>query len=141
MDKLKNSIFDISNNHFKYLMNLENVNGVGYGYKYINDKNTLEPCIHVLVENKVNKNYLSKSNIIPNRYMGIKTDVINVGLVSSLSNDISSYNVTSPAIPYKLRPLMGCCCICQGLKSGTLGCIVAKMGNDDELHYYRVFSL
>ena len=121
MDKLHSSILDIAHNHYKYLIDLQNVVGVGLGYKKINELNTLEPCIHVLVENKVSNKYLSSNNIIPKSYMGIKTDVIEVGTPKICSGD---------AIPEKLRPLESGCGISIGddMETGTLGCIVKKAG-------------
>lgn len=120
MNDFKNNIIDIAHNYYKYLMSLENVVGVGLGHKFINRINTLEPCIHVLVKNKISKEHLTQNNIIPNKYMGIKTDVLNVGVFKTTSEDI--------VFPKKLRPLqIGCVIGLQSKKfSGTLGCIVTK---------------
>ena len=130
MDKFINNILDISQNYYKYLINLENVNGVGVGYKYINNINILEPCIHVLVEKKVDKNYLSKNNLVPKTYMGVKTDIIEVGETQTLS---------SGALPQKFRPLKGGASISSVASSetGTLGCIVKKA----KLDYFQYFIL
>ena len=126
MNELMSNILNISSNYYRYLITLENVIGVGLGYKWINGINTFEPCIHVLVNKKIDNKYLCKNNIIPNKYMGIITDVINVGNFSSLSND---------SIPYKLRPLESGCAIGINNFGGTLGCIVTKI-IDEEKHYY-----
>lgn len=128
MDALQNNILDISHNHYEYLMNLENVNGVGLGFKRIKGQFSKEPCIHVLVENKVNENYLTSNNIIPKKYMGIKTDVIEVGKILASSGE---------AIPQKLRPLeSGCGISLDGNnEDGTLGCIVTKIV-DGEMQYF-----
>ena len=130
MNKFEDNILDISHNYYKYLMSLENVNGIGLGFKYINNVNTFKPCIHVLVEKKVNDSYLSKNNIIPKSYMGIKTDIIEVGNHQLLSN---------PGIPEKFRPLEGgisISCISDS-GTGTLGCIVRKK----KLDYFQYFIL
>lgn len=122
MYNLEDSISNISNNHYHYLISLQNVNGVGMSYKYINQKNTFEPCLCVLVENKVNSKFLPSNNIIPKKYMGIKTDVIAIGKVS-IENDIPT------KIPFKFRPLeIGCSISLKAISSisGTMCCIVKK---------------
>ena len=128
MNNLEANILDISRNYYKYLLSLENVNGIGMGYKWINNKTTLEHCIHVLVENKIHEKYISHNNIIPKTYMGIKTDVINVGKPKKLYGEV---------IPEKIRPLKGGCSIAayNGDFHGTLGCIVTKI-KEDQLQYY-----
>ena len=122
MDKINNNISNICNTDYKYLMSLEHVTGIGRGCKFINKINTLEPCIHILVNKKVSKKYLTANNIIPNSYMGIKTDVIEVGTCIESSGD------TVDTFPNKFRPLNSGCVI--GLNgrggSGTLGCFVSK---------------
>ena len=118
MNNVKKSVSDIAHNHCHYLMNLQNVHGVGYGFKYINKIDTLEPCIHILVENKIDKKYLPSNNIIPKTYMGIKTDVLHVGKFKYLSKD---------KVRQKFRPLVGGCGISVNKDIGTLGCIVYKV--------------
>lgn len=120
MYNIEDSILDISNNYYEYLMSLYNVNGIGMGYKYINGVNTKQLCIHVLVEEKVNSKYISKSNIIPKKYMGITTDVIEVKKVKALSRE---------SLPYKIRPLEGGYGISTTQGDGTLGCIVKAIVN------------
>ena len=125
MDNLENKIMDINHNYYKFLLNLKNVNGIGFGFKEKNDLNTLEPCIHVLVEDKIDEKYLSKNNIIPKSYMGIKTDVIKA----------KKPKIRTDEIPYMFRPLEGGCVISPNIKTkntnrylkGTLGCIVTKV--------------
>ena len=127
MDNLKNSIIDISTNYYKYLMNLENVTGIGLGFKEINGTKILEPCIHVLVEKKVNIKYLSKNNIVPNKYMGITTDVIEV------RKTILKHN---KKIPFKLRPLeCGGSISTEDEASGTICCIVTNMKKHKRRYY------
>ena len=128
MDRIYNNILDISHNHYKYLMNLENVVGIGLGNKEVNQINTFEPCIHVLVEQKVPNKFLSTNNIIPKSYMGIKTDVIKIGNPKIAYKD---------AISQKVRPLEGGCGISIGddMETGTLGCIVSKSGKYTTQYY------
>ena len=132
MNDLENNISNISNNHYHYLMSLKNVNGVGLSYKYINGKNTFEPCLCVLVENKVNNKFLTVNNVIPKSYMGIKTDVIAIGK--------TSLN-TSSVIFFKMRPLKGGTQIGPVDRDifGTICCIVKKTirkGILKKPHYY-----
>ena len=121
MDNLENNISNIAINHYKYLMNLENVNGVALSYKYIKGINTFEPCISVLVENKVSSKFLTSNNIIPKNYMGIKTDVIAIGKPSM-------QDIDGGVIFFKMRPLEAGCVIGSTVRyaSGTMCCIVKK---------------
>ena len=115
---IQNKVSDITNNYYRYLMNLENVNGVGFGNKHINGVNTKEPCIHVLVEKKVKNQNISSNNIIPKTYMGIKTDVIEVGVLKELGIKYDGFT--------RIRPLQGGYLISSGDAVGTLGCIVSS---------------
>ena len=130
MSKLKNNILDISHNYYDYLMNLDNVNGVGLGYKWINGVKTDELCIHVLVKEKIPSEYLTKNNIIPKNYMGIKTDVREV-------KNISMQNFVEEKVPQKFRPLEGGCSInpFNYPGEGTLGCIVTKVVKEEKNFY------
>ena len=131
MSKIKENILDISHNHCEYLINLKNVQGIGLGHKFINGKDTNEPCIHVLVEEKVDSKYISKDNLVPKSYMGIKTDVIRVGKVKPRDG---------VAVPYIFRPLEGGCAISIGstMEDGTLGCILTR--NSGEKREYFILS-
>ena len=125
MNKIESNILDISHNYYKYFMSLENVNGIGLGFKKINGINTKELCIHALVEKKISKQYLPKNCIVPKTYMGIKTDVIERGKV------IAHTGVNED---FKIRPLQGGSAISieyfnfgkHNVSTGTLGCIVTK---------------
>ena len=135
MFDLKNKILDISHNYYEYLLSFQNVIGIGCGHKHVNNINTLEPCIHVLVENKVNYRTLTKNNIIPKTYMGIKTDVIQVGKINlEISNEFTK----------KLRHLEGGGNIGPaGINSyGTICCIAKKNMkiNDEDIVIYYILS-
>ena len=112
----KDKILDISRHGYEDLMDLENVNAVGLGYKHVNSRNTGELALHVLVEKKLDKSILSSKNLIPKNYMNIKTDVLEIGQVSS------------QALLAKTRPLLGGHSIApSGYPwAGTLGCIVYR---------------
>ena len=122
---LRNKILDICKNNFNYLMNLENINGIGMGYKYVNNCKTLELCLHVLVENKIDTKYLSKNNIVPKIYMGIKTDVIKFKMPKACGE----------ALPNKIRPVEGGYGVSCNNISGTIGCIVTKQIGKRVLYY------
>ena len=118
----KNNIKDICYNNYNYLISLKNVIGIGLGLKEINGIDTFEPCIHVLVQDKILSKYITSNNIIPKTYMGIKTDIINVGVMESFSSE----NLTS-----KVRPLKGGYSVASCLDKatfipGTITCIVKK---------------
>ena len=123
------SITDICKNHYRYLMNLSSVVGVGCGYKSVNGIDTGQPSIHVLVENKINNNYVDANNIIPKSYMGIKTDVIEIGKpIFRNLNDLSK----------RIRPLQGGYSISPGGQrffTGTLGCVVTKKSGKERLYF------
>ena len=118
MVSMKDKVSDISKNYYKYLINLQNVNGVGFGNKHVNGKDTKEPCIHVLVEKKIKDINITSNNIIPKTYMGIKTDVIEVGVLKELGLQYDPFS--------KIRPLEGGYVINSGEALGTLGCIVTS---------------
>ena len=125
---MESKIKDIIDNYYDYLFSLENVNGIGYGYKYKKKVNTLEPCIQVFVDNKINIKNLSSKNIIPNKYMGIKTDVIKTKNLGYKEGFNANY---FPIEPKKIRPLEGGCEISNS-KVGYLGtvCCIVKRQND-----------
>ena len=125
MDKLQEKILDVTHNQYYYLMNLQNVIGVGLGYKRINNFDTVEPCIHVLVENKIDSKYIPFNNLIPKNYMGIKTDIIEVGNMDIKNVDMKISNK-------KIRPLQGgygMSVLPKGFnpKSGTITCVVTRV--------------
>ena len=134
MYEIKNSIIDISHNYYNYLLNLERVVAVGLGYKWINGLNTFEPCINVLVKNKIDSKYLSSNNRVPTKYMGIKTDVIETGEFSFENEDETIL---------KLRPLEGGCSVSVSDKKnmGTISCIVKKVNDLEGKHEIDYFIL
>jgi hypothetical protein len=83
-------------NNEQELLNKENVVGVALGYKFINQEETDEPSIHVLVRNKMPQDLLSKEDLIPKKLGSVKTDVIEVGEVVAgpLAPDIDNLTQT-----------------------------------------------
>ena len=131
MDIAFNNLLNICHNYYEYLLSLDNVVGVCIGNKIINGINTYKTCVNVLVTKKINAKYLSTNNIIPKTYMGITTDVIEIGVLKPY--------MIEPVIG-KFRPLVSGCEISikesdGTFTSGTLGGIVYK-NIDDKVEYY-----
>ena len=126
--RLQNIISNISENKYHFLMSLQNVRGVGLGFKTINNYVTNELCIHVLVEKKLDNSLIVNSkNIIPKTYMGIKTDVLEIGNPKPRG-----------VFTNKVRPLQGGYSIVPSNKYyyGTLGCIVTKLDKNKKRTFY-----
>ena len=123
---LENVISHISENKYHFLKNIQNVKGVGLGFKTINGYATNEPCIHVLVQKKLNQSLIvNTKNIIPKTYMGIKTDVLEVG------------NPRFRKFIEKVRPLQGGYSISlPNTGSGTIGCIVTRLDSNNNKTFY-----
>ena len=116
MNTLIYKINIIVRSYYHKLLTLPNVEGVGLGYKFINGYNTNKPCIHVLVNKKIPSHLLPSKYIIPKIYMGISTDVINIG-----------GKPTQYSLKDKIRPLESGYSISADLnKTGTLSCIVFR---------------
>lgn len=56
-----------------------NVVGLGVGVKWKNGRPTGEPALVVLVTHKVEKGYLSKSDLVPLKLQDLQTDVLAIG--------------------------------------------------------------
>ncbi|MCG1012133.1 hypothetical protein JT739_05895 [Tepidanaerobacter sp. GT38] len=100
--------------HEKKLLSLENVVGVGLGYKIIQNKITNKPAIIVLVKEKIPDEKLLGRNCVPKVLSDIPTDVIEVGEVKLLDARIEKARPARPGMSighYKIT-------------AGTLGAIV-----------------
>ncbi len=64
------------------ILSLDNVVGVGCGYKEVRGRRTEEECVVVLVEKKMGKDQLDEAHVIPQSIGERKTDVIEVGNLS-----------------------------------------------------------
>lgn len=110
----------ITNNEYSYFLNKANVRGIALGYKKIKNINTGVKCITVFVIKKVCEYMLNKQDIIPKRYRGIMTDVVEADVmkINTLTN--------------RVRPVTGGYNIGQAFKmasSGSYGCIVKDENN------------
>ncbi|WP_018248300.1 chymotrypsin family serine protease [Orenia marismortui] len=111
-------IREIINKYLDNILSLDNVVGVGQGYKEVGGKRTDEECVVVLVESKVGITDLDEQHLIPQTIGDKKTDVIEVGKVELLSNN-DKVRVT------KLRPAQpGISIGHYKITAGTFGAVV-----------------
>ncbi|MGL5243775.1 MAG: hypothetical protein ACRC7R_01180, partial [Sarcina sp.] len=90
-----------------------------------------EPCLHVLVEKKVPFNELYKRDLIPNKFLGVKTDVLETGFVNPImytSKEERKFMRTH--FKTRKRPVQGGYSIGFSNWSGTLGAIVFDNKNN-----------
>jgi len=66
------------------LLSLQNVVGVGVGYKHAGDESTGEPAFIVYVEKKLPVANLVRSHVVPKKIDGLATDVVEIGVVKML---------------------------------------------------------
>lgn len=84
--------------HEKKLLCLENVVGVGLGYKIIKDKMTNKPAIMVLVREKIADEKLLGRNCVPKVLSNTPTDVVEVGDVKLLNARIERARPAKPGM-------------------------------------------
>lgn len=95
MDEEMEALSAVQESKQEELMDLPNVVGVGLGHKVKNGKESSEKTLLVFVEQKVEKEDLKKSEIVPATIDKIKTDVVEIGPV---------YAQTDPVLNNRLRP-------------------------------------
>jgi hypothetical protein len=105
------------------LFALPNVVGVGIGYKTKEGKETSDICVKVFVEKKVEKKDLSPTEIVPQAYDKVKTDVEEVGHIVALS-------FTSKIRPAKPGYSIGH----YKITAGTFGCLVREVCSPCRIH-------
>ena len=81
MDRLQRTL----RQHKKKILSMENVVGLGLGYKIIQNKTTNKPAVIVLVREKIPEDKLLARSIIPKTLGDVPTDVIEVGEVELLA--------------------------------------------------------
>ncbi|GAB6099744.1 hypothetical protein JCM16358_16230 [Halanaerocella petrolearia] len=112
------NIKDIIDKYKQEIFSLDNVVGVGHGYKEVNGQQTEEDCIVVLVEEKLTADELNDEHIVPQNIEEKKTDVIEVGKVELLG---TSDQVRTT----KLRPAQpGVSIGHYKITAGTFGAVV-----------------
>ncbi|MGL5245894.1 MAG: hypothetical protein ACRC7R_12030, partial [Sarcina sp.] len=108
---LENTINHIIDNYYMFFFSKTNVVGVGLGHKIINGITTKEPCLHVLVSKKLPLNKLHDFNLIPKKFLGIKTDVLKYTpskLHGSMVNTLpAGPNIPANYFAQRKRPVQG----------------------------------
>lgn len=96
-----------------FLMSHPNVVACGVGNKVVKGKKTKQVCIRVSVSQKLDESQLKSTDIIPKELEGVKTDVVERGVIKAL-------------VPTdKHRPAPGGVSIGhKNITAGTLGCLV-----------------
>jgi len=109
----------VKRRHLDDLMGRRNVVACGIGYKNGNE----EPSVIVSVTEKVPAERLSAYDVVPQRLSGIRTDVIEVGMIKAQQAmcGVSIGHIDSSA--------------------GTLSCLVTKLGEEFLLSNCHVFAL
>ncbi|HHV79699.1 MAG TPA: hypothetical protein GXX40_08865 [Firmicutes bacterium] len=102
------------NQQLRELLDLPNVNAVGFGYKRRRGKTTGEPAVVVFVEHKKPLQSLSALEVIPQQVGNLQTDVEEIGELRLLSNRLQRVR---PAVP-------GVSIGHKSVTAGTLGAIV-----------------
>ncbi|KEI07001.1 hypothetical protein Z957_10545 [Clostridium sp. K25] len=99
---------------YEYFLNKPNIVGVGIGYKVQKEVLTSEKCIAVFASEKIPNNELKREDLVPSVYKGIKTDVIETGIFSTMK------------LSNRIRPVLGGYGIAPVTTKyyGTMGCLV-----------------
>jgi len=101
---------------YKQIFKYPGVVSVGKGFKYTGGQRTNEVCLVVGVQKKLPWNMLATENIIPSAIQGMRTDVIQTGIIRAFVDPTE-----------KFRPLLGGISIGhRDITAGTLGCFVTK---------------
>lgn len=101
------------------LLSKDNVVGVGVGFKKIGGIKTNELSVVVSVSQKVPVENLSADNLVPDNLEGIKTDVVEIGLLEALNPGVE-----------KFRPAPGGISIGHpDITAGTLGIVFGEPGS------------
>ena len=94
----------------------KDLTAVGIGYKIVDGKRTGDLCMVCSVAKKKNVRELSSKKLIPREIKGVKTDVVESGIIKALHTE-------------KHRPAVGGISIGHvDITAGTLGCVVRKGG-------------
>lgn len=109
--------------HRNSLLNLDNVVGVGLGYKYVEGKVTDTPAVLVFVKEKLPESELHRGQCVPRTLGDADTDVIEVGEVKLLSGRLQKARPAQPGMSlghYRIT-------------AGTFGALVKDAATGDPL--------
>ncbi|MGL5245611.1 MAG: trypsin-like serine protease [Sarcina sp.] len=126
---LTRKILEIIYIYDRFFLKKENVIAIGLGEKTIKNIGTSEPCLKIFVEKKIPLNELSKNDLLPKDFLGVKIDVVESGKIHSLSPSDTinnSNNFVNNKFRTRLRPIEAGCDISlyKDKNSATLGAIV-----------------
>jgi len=111
---------EVKRRHLDLLLSRRNVVACGVGYKETRGQRTDEPCVVVSVTKKMPEAQLLPEDIVPKRLEGVKTDVVETGVIRALQDRTARW-----------RPAPGgVSCGHIDITAGTLGCLVTR---DDQL--------
>lgn len=97
-----------------------NVVGVGTGVKWSNGQPTGEPAVVVLVAQKVAKENIAKSDLIPTKLAGVQTDVLAIG--NPMAGFDAALTPTVQTLAKRVRPAKGGYSVGHfAITAGTLG--------------------
>jgi hypothetical protein len=109
-----------------------NVSAIAIGNKYVNNRDTGEPCVHFYVEKKLPKQAIPQQHLLPAIYHGVPTDVIESGRFYANPAAVLPQAIQGP-ITARFRPIQpGASCGFQFplsaglLMAGTLGCLATR---------------
>lgn len=109
----------------KDILSMKNVVGAGYGRKYTQGRQTKQEAYVVMVSKKVPVSELDPQDIIPSKFAGIITDVLEVGGIKALSE---------PERVARQRPAFpGVSIGHYEVSAGTLGAVVYDNDTGDKL--------
>jgi len=80
------------------LLGLQNVVGLGIGYKETGSENTGEPAFIVYVEKKLPVDELMREQVVPGKIGGLNTDVVEIGVVRALGIRTSRERPAHPGV-------------------------------------------
>ncbi len=109
--------------HQAMIFQKPNVVGLGIGYKVSGKKVTQELSLVVLVEQKIPLSALSEEALIPREVEGVRTDVVQVGVLRALQGRTERQRPAPPGVSlghYKIT-------------AGTFGCVVRDRGDGSRL--------
>lgn len=111
-------IAEAQQKHENQILGLNNVVGVSLGHRIKKGKESDEPVLSVLVEQKVEESLLTENELVPKKLGDIKTDVVPVGVIFAGEAGIPGEPVEdtvlyeaqasySPSLTRRIRPAMG----------------------------------
>lgn len=91
-------IYDVLKDSTRKFMSMENVVGVGRGFKTTSGIRTSSECIVVMVKKKLRRLQLRSEDIVPAEVQGVPTDVLEVGELRFLNERWSQMRPAQPGV-------------------------------------------